>query len=505
MLSKKYVVITLRLINMLRCAHCQLSGLAMHPSQHIHFVGAGGIGMSGLVRILLQQGFTVSGSDQGQNTQTQMLQNLGAVIHQGHDARHIDHADILIVSTAIDQDNPELLAAKAKNLPIMHRGKLLAELAHQKPQTIAITGAHGKTTTTSLVTSIFRKANLGPSFAIGGNLGELGVNAQHGKGDVFIAEADESDASFLQLHPSIAILANIDAEHMDTYQHSLEVLYQANLDFINRVAERPNGLAIINRDDQHIQKLLPNITAPYMTFGQSENADVQIKNFKQTRLSSQFVLQSSKLGLSDQLFELNMPGIHNVYNATSAIIAALHAGIDVTEIQFALKNFKGVGRRLQPYGNININGHNVLLFDDYSHHPCEINAMLKAVTDAYPNRQIIHVSQLHRYTRTRDLLDEFAQSLAGKTDLILLPIYPASEKPILNIDTEHMMDKIKQLGKHNVWLAADFDAAKQKIELLVEKNAVIVTQGAGNIGRFIPDVLIPSCCPSVSNQVRQRL
>ena len=395
-----------------------------HKVKHIHFVGIGGVGMNGIAEVLLNLGYQVSGSDLADNATTQRLKKLGATIYVGHAASHLVHADAVVVSTAVSNDNPEVVAARERKIPVVPRAVMLAELMRLK-QGIAIAGTHGKTTTTSLTASILAKGGLDPTFVIGGKLNSSGTNAKLGTGDFIVAEADESDASFLHLHPILAVVTNIDADHMETYGHDFARLQQAFVDFIEHLPFY--GRAMLCVDDEHVREIMPRISKPITTYGFAEDAQVRAVDVRHQDGKMRFkaLCRHNTVPL-DLDITLNLPGMHNVQNALAAIAVALEIGVESKAIVAALEEFEGVGRRFQRYGEITLaSGGSFTLLDDYGHHPVEMAATLSAVRGAFPDRRLVLAFQPHRYTRTRDLFEDFVKILGGVDALLLAEVYAA--------------------------------------------------------------------------------
>jgi UDP-N-acetylmuramate--alanine ligase len=450
----------------------------MRRVQKIHFIGIGGAGMSGIAEVLLNEGYKVSGSDLASNASTERLIGKGAEVFYGHAASNVEKANVVVVSTAIEADNPELVAAKAKHIPIVPRAEMLAELMRFRCG-IAVAGTHGKTTTTSLVTHILATANLDPTFIIGGRLNSTGTHASLGQGPYLVAEADESDASFLYLQPMISIVTNIDQDHMSTYQGDVLKLHQTFLDFLHHLPFY--GLAILCIDDEGIRTILDRVSRPVITYGFTEVADVRAVNVRQEGLKVYFTVQRE--GRAELDIILNLPGQHNVLNTLSAIAVATELGIDDLVIQAALNDFSGVGRRFQIHGEIQLNKVNALLVDDYGHHPREISATLEAARAAWPDRRIVMVYQLHRYSRTQELFEDFVNVLADAADvLLLLEIYSAGEEPIVGIDTRSICRSIRQRGKVDPIFVDEIDNLESILEGVLQKDDILLLQGAGNIG-----------------------
>ncbi len=453
-----------------------------HAVKHIHFIGIGGVGMSGIAEVLLNLGYAVSGSDLADNAVTQRLAQLGARIHRGHAAEHIAGADAVVVSTAVDDANPEVVAARDRKLPIVPRALMLAELMRLR-QGIAVAGTHGKTTTTSLVASILGEAGMDPTYVIGGKLTAAGTNARLGQGDFLVAEADESDASFLYLTPVIAIVTNIDADHMDTYGHDFERLKQAFVDFCQRLPFY--GMAVLCVDDPHVREILPRVSKPITTYGFDETAQVRAVDARFEAGRMHFRVRRE--GMSELEVVLNQPGLHNVLNALAAIAVATEVGADDAAIVKALAEFHGVGRRFQRYGERPAaGGGSFSLVDDYGHHPVEMAATLAAARGAFPGRRLVLVFQPHRFTRTRDCFEDFVRVLSETDVLVLTEVYPAGEAPIVAADGRALARAVRVAGKVEpvfVERVADVPAA---VHELVQDGDVVLVMGAGSIGQVAP-------------------
>jgi UDP-N-acetylmuramate--alanine ligase len=438
---------------------------------HIHFVGIGGIGMSGIAELLLNLGYTVSGSDLKSSDITERLRSLGGVIHEGHAAERIQGADVVVVSSAVRPDNPEVQAAQRASIPVIPRAEMLAELMRLK-YSVAVAGAHGKTTTTSIVAAVLASGGLDPTVVIGGKLIGVGTNAVLGRGDFIVAEADESDGSFLRYSPAIAVVTNIDREHLDFYP-DLAAIQRVFLEFIDGIPFY--GLAVLCLDNEPIQDLIPHIKKRYTTYGMNPQADFQIRNVaiegRRTRFS--VFRRRRKLGR----FKLNLPGIHNVYNATASIVVAIELDIPIARIQAALGSLSGVQRRLEVRGEVN----GVTVVDDYGHHPTEIKMTLQAVRDGWPERRLVVVFQPHRYTRTRALLDEFARAFYQSDLLMVLPIYAASEEPIAGITGQALSERINAHGHKQVIFAEGIAAAAAQLKSLLVPGDLLLTLGAGDV------------------------
>ncbi len=441
---------------------------------HIHFVGIGGIGMSGIAELLLGLGYQVSGSDLRDSAITRRLKGLGATIHTGHDGDRIRGANVIVTSTAIAKDNPEVLAAREQGIPIIPRAEMLAELMRIK-YAIAISGAHGKTSTTSMVAHILNRAGLDPTVVIGGLLKHLNTNALHGKGDYIVAEADESDGSFLKYTPAIAAVTNIDLEHLDYYT-DIEDIKSKFKQFINSVPFY--GLAVLCLDNEHIQDILPDIQVRYTTFGLTAQADLKAQDieFQGVRSLFRVVHRDTSLGR----IQLNLSGNHNVSNALAAIAIALELDIPFATIKAALEDIDGVKRRLEIKGDIN----GILVMDDYGHHPTEIKATLKAIRESRPHRRVVVIFQPHRYSRTQALFDAFTRAFYQSDILIVLPIYAASEAPIEGVDSQGLCRGIKAHAHKETYYAETVDQCLAMIMETVKPNDLVLTLGAGDVYRL---------------------
>lgn len=449
-----------------------------HAVRHIHFVGIGGTGMSGIAEVLLNQNYIVSGSDLADNVVTQRLARLGAIIQHNHAAENIAGADAVVVSTAVASDNPEVLAAREHKIPVVPRAIMLAELMRMR-QGIAVAGTHGKTTTTSLVASILGEAGMDPTFVIGGKLMAAGANARLGKGDFLVAEADESDASFLYLTPVIAIVTNIDADHMDTYDHDFEKLKQAFVYFCQRLPFY--GMAVMCLDDPNVRAILPQITKPITTYGFDEAAQVRAvdAHFEQGKMRFRVLRE----GLTDLDVTLNHPGMHNVLNALAAIAVATEVGAADAPIIKALAEFDGVGRRFQRYGEVPAQGGGAFtLVDDYGHHPAEMAATLDAARGAFPGRRLVLVFQPHRYTRTRDCFEDFVRILSKTDALVLTEVYPAGETPIVAADGRALARAVRVAGHVEPVFVEQVAELSATVRELAQDGDVVLVMGAGSIG-----------------------
>ena len=435
--------------------------------------------MCGIAEVLLNLGYTVSGSDMADSATTKRLADLGARVFFGHDATYMAGADVVVTSTAVKADNPEVLEAKARGIPVIPRATMLAELMRFK-QGIAIAGTHGKTTTTSLTASILGAANLDPTFVIGGRLNAAGTNARLGSGDFLVAEADESDASFLCLTPVMAVVTNIDADHMDTYDHSLDKLKQAFVDFLHRLPFY--GRAVLCIDNANVRDIVPRITKPVTTYGLTDEADLYAENIRAVGSQMHFDVVVKQPARRFPVV-LNTPGRHNVLNALSAIGIALECGADVAAIQQGLAEFAGVGRRFQRYGELPCkDGGHFTLVDDYGHHPVEMAATLSAVRGAFPDKRLVLAFQPHRYTRTRDLFEDFIKVLSGVDALLLAEVYAAGETPIVAADSRALSRAMRVAGKVEPLFVEAIADMPQAILDVVRDGDVVVTMGAGSIG-----------------------
>jgi UDP-N-acetylmuramate--alanine ligase len=460
-----------------------------HAVKHIHFVGIGGAGMSGIAEILHNLGYRVSGSDQADSATSRRLAELGIHVHIGHDAAHIAGAHAVVTSTAVKGDNPEVIAARARRVPVVPRAVMLAELMRLK-QGIAIAGTHGKTTTTSLVTCVLAEAGVDPTFVIGGKLNSAGANSRLGSGDYIVVEADESDASFLNLMPIMSVVTNIDADHMDTYGHDFARLKQAFVDFLHRMPFY--GAAIVCGDDPGVRSVLPMVSRPLLTYGLGEGNQVRAVDV-QALVGGQmrFTCQRRNLGhdgqsLPDLQITLNLPGEHNVANALAAIAVATELELPDAPIVKALAEFTGVGRRFQRYGELPVSEHNgggeFTLIDDYGHHPVEMAAVIAAARGAFPGRRLVLAFQPHRYTRTRDCFEDFVKVM-GQADVVLLTeVYAAGESPIVAADGRALARALRVAGKVDPVFVDDVAVLPEVIVAQARGGDVVIAMGAGSIG-----------------------
>ncbi len=449
-----------------------------HKVRRIHFVGIGGSGMSGIAEVLVNLGYEVSGSDLSANAATRRLEKLGVGVKSSHTAENVSEADAVVVSTAVGSDNPEVLAARAKRIPVVPRALMLAELMRLK-QGIAIAGTHGKTTTTSLIASVLAEGGLDPTFVIGGRLNSAASNARLGAGDFIVVEADESDASFLHLQPVVAVVTNIDADHMETYQHDFARLKQAFIQFLQNLPFY--GSAILCVDDRNVREILPFVSKPVVSYGLSEDAMVRAVEIEHVDGRMRFkVLREGRPALE---VTLNLPGSHNVLNALATIAVAGELSVADAAIRKALGEFRGVGRRFQRYGEIAAaDGGKFTLVDDYGHHPAEMEATLAAARGAFPGRRLVLAFQPHRYTRTRDLFEDFVRVLSTVDAVVLAEVYAAGEPPIVAADGRSLVRAIRVAGKVEPIFVDDIAQMADAILRVAKDRDVVVTMGAGSIG-----------------------
>jgi UDP-N-acetylmuramate--alanine ligase len=452
----------------------------MHRVRRIHFVGIGGAGMSGIAEVLLNLGFQISGSDLAESDIVARLRRLGARVSIGHAAEHLDEADVLVVSGAVAEDNPEVQAARAQRVPVVARAVMLGELMRFR-QGIAIAGTHGKTTTTSLVASILAEAGLDPTFVVGGLVNAFGSHARLGEGRYLVAEADESDGSFLNLQPVISVVTNIDRDHLDAYQGSFDNLQRAFLEFLHHLPFF--GVAVVCLDDPHVAELIPDIGRNVVTYGFSEQADVRASDLVQDgeRMSFKLWLPESEQGMAVSLVQ---PGRHNVQNALGAAAVAWELGIDADAIGRGLAAFRGIGRRFARIGDLDIGGRQVLAFEDYGHHPTELDAVLRAARGGWPKRRVVMVFQPHRYTRTRDQFDAFARVLSEVDALVLVDLYAAGESPIAGIDSDALARAVAERRQLPLARVAAVGDVPSMLTDVVEDGDLLLVMGAGDVGRL---------------------
>lgn len=453
----------------------------MRRISRIHFIGIGGSGMCGIAEVLLNQGYQISGSDLGENNNTRRLKELGATIFVGHSGDNVLGADVVVKSSAVNLANPEVVVAKAHRIPVIRRAVMLAELMRYR-HGIAVAGTHGKTTTTSLLAAVLAAGGKDPTFVIGGLVTAAGTNAQLGESRYLVAEADESDASFLHLQPMVSVVTNIDMEHMETYGFDFGKLKQTFIEFLHNLPFY--GLAVVCIDDPVVREILPEISRPVITYGFSDDADVRVGEVKADQRHSRF--QVYRQGHEKPLdVEINLPGVHNVLNATAAIAVATDEGIADTDIQAGLAKFAGVGRRFEVYGEYPVLGGKAMLVDDYGHHPREVAATIKAIREGWPDRRLVMVFQPHRYTRTRDLYEDFVQVLSSCDALVLLEVYPAGEEEIPGADSRNLCRSIRQRGLVDPIYAKGIEDVGAIVKDIVMGGDIVITQGAGSVGRLV--------------------
>ena len=450
----------------------------MRRIKHIHFVGVGGAGMCGIAEVLKNQGYKVSGSDIKASKTTAQLEENGIKVHIGHHADNILGANVLVVSTAIDPENLEVKAAIEARTPVVRRAEMLGELMRYR-HGIAVAGTHGKTTTTSLVTCMLAEENMDPTYVIGGLLNRTGVNAALGASRYIVAEADESDASFLHLEPMAAIVTNIDADHMDTYGGSFDVLKDTFIKFLQKMPFY--GLAVVCGDDANIREIMPRIGRPVLTYGFNEDNDIRAVDVDQTGMQSSFTVL--RKGREPLRLTINMPGLHNILNALAAIGIATDEGVSDAAIARALESFSGVGRRFQVQGEYELGEGTVKLVDDYGHHPKEVEATIKAARASHPDRRLVMMFQPHRFSRTRDCFDDFVDVLSQVDQLLLLEVYSAGEKPLVGADSRSLARSIRLRGEVEPILIDPVEGNLQNvIQKVLQANDLLLTQGAGNVG-----------------------
>ena len=452
----------------------------MRRIKRIHFIGIGGAGMSGIAEVLLNQGYQISGSDLRESAVVNRLRGMGAEVFIGHQMSNVVGADVVVNSSAVDEANPEIVSAREHRIPVVRRAEMLAELMRYR-HGIAVAGTHGKTTTTSLVTAILAAANLDPTFVIGGLVHSAGSNAKLGSSQYLVAEADESDASFLHLQPMTSVITNIDADHMDTYEGDFSRLKKTFMEFIHNLPFY--GLLVVCGDDPIVQELLPDVSRQVITYGFNEGNDYRAVNVVQNQTQTQFTVESSILGDEKSIdILLNMPGRHNVLNALAAVAIAVDENVDVPAIKQGLENFEGVGRRFQIYGEYPVGDGSAMLVDDYGHHPREVDATIQAVRDGWPDKRLVMVYQPHRYSRTRDLYEDFVDVLSKVDVLILLDVYSAGEEPIPGADGRHLSRSIRNRGKVDPIFVEGVDGVPAIVQEMILPNDIVITQGAGNVG-----------------------
>lgn len=450
----------------------------MRRIRRIHFIGIGGAGMSGIAEVLINQGYDISGSDLRHSAVTQRLVKLGAHVFINHSAENVMGADVIVNSSAVDESNPEMMAAREARIPVVRRAQMLGELMRYR-HGIAVAGTHGKTTTTSLMASVLAAADRHPTFIIGGLVNSAGSNGQLGESRYLVAEADESDASFLHLQPMVAIVTNIDADHMDTYEGDFSKLKQTFIDFLHNLPFY--GLAVMCGDDPVVRDVLPHIARPIITYGLGEECDLRAINIHQDKMFSSFDVV--RRGETKSLrVQLNIPGVHNILNALAVVAVARDEGVSDEAIAAGLGHFAGVGRRFQVYGDFAVAGGSAMLVDDYGHHPREVGATIKAIRDGWPERRLVMVYQPHRYTRTRDLFEDFVEVLSGVDALVLLEVYSAGEEAIPGADGRQLSRSIRTRGQVDPIFVETIDGVPEVIKNIVRAGDIVITQGAGNVG-----------------------
>jgi UDP-N-acetylmuramate--alanine ligase len=449
----------------------------MRRVKSIHFVGIGGAGMGGIAEVLLNEGYQITGSDIGENQVVARLRKLGAQIAIGHHQDNIKGASVIVVSTAIDQENQEIKQAAKLRIPVVRRAEMLAELMRFR-HGVAIAGTHGKTTTTSLISSIFAEAGLDPTFVIGGLLNSAGTNARLGTSRYLIAEADESDASFLHLQPMVSVITNIDEDHMETYQGDFEKLKDTYIEFLHNLPFY--GLAVVCIDNPVVRELLPRIGRQVITYGFSDDADVVATNYQQNGGISYFTVERE--GQPDLDLSVNLPGQHNVLNALAGIAVATDEGVNDEAIVNALGNFAGIGRRFEQLANLATSEGKMVLVDDYGHHPREVAATIKAMRNGWPEKRLVMIFQPHRYSRTRDLYEDFVEVLSKVDCLLLLDVYAAGEAAISSADSKSLARSIRQRGQIEPIYVGDVDQLPELLKAQLQDGDMVITQGAGNIG-----------------------
>jgi UDP-N-acetylmuramate--alanine ligase len=448
--------------------------------KHIHFIGIGGVGMGGIAEVLLNLGYQVSGSDLAENSLIRHLRTLGANIMIGHDPAYLEGTDVVVVTTAVSQDNVELMAAREQLIPVVPRAEMLAELMRFS-YGIAVAGTHGKTTTTSLIAALLSEGELDPTFVIGGRLNSAGSNARLGSGRYLVAEADESDASFLYLQPMIAVVTNIDEDHMATYEGDFNKLKATFIEFLHHLPFY--GLAVLCIDDPVVKGLLTEVTRPFITYGEDADADYQLVELSQHQGQSYFTVVEKRTGDSFPV-TLNMPGLHNALNATAAMAVARNLDVKIEACQRALVKFDGIGRRFNLLGQVKADGGAATLIDDYGHHPTEISATLAATRGGWPDNRLVVVFQPHRYSRTRDLFEDFAHVLSEADVLVMLEVYPAGESKIAGADARSLCRAIRLRGQVEPVFVEDRDELFALLPGLLQDGDVLLTLGAGDIGRI---------------------
>lgn len=452
----------------------------MHRVRNIHLVGIGGAGMSGIAEVLINLGFEISGSDLAQSEAVARLRKLGATIHQGHSGEYLGQADVVVVSGAIAEDNPEVVEARAHRVPVVARAEMLGELMRFR-HGIAVAGTHGKTTTTSMIASLLAEGDLDPTFIVGGLINAYGSGARLGQGRYMVAEADESDGSFLKLQPVISVVTNIDRDHLDAYQGSFDQLQRAFLEFLRHLPFF--GVAVLCIDDAHVAELVPEIGRNVVTYGLDEVADVRGTGLEQVGREMRFELWLP--GMTESFpVRLSQPGRHNVQNAIGAAAVAWELGLEPEAIVRGLERFGGIGRRFAEIGRLDIDGHPVLAYEDYGHHPTELDAVIEAARTGWPDQRLVLVFQPHRFTRTRDQFDDFARVLSSVDALVITDIYPAGEKPLSGIDSDALARAVTRRRELPVRRVGSVDEAMEVLPDLVADDDLLLVMGAGDVGRL---------------------
>lgn len=452
---------------------------AMRRIGNIHFVGIGGAGMGGIAEVLQNECYQISGSDIQPNAVTDLLTQNGAVITFEHRAENVQNADVVVISSAIKEDNIEVITAKERHIPVIQRAQMLAEIMRFR-HGLAVAGTHGKTTTTAMLATIYATAGLDPTFVNGGLVKSLGTNAYLGKSRYLIAEADESDASFLHLQPMVSIVTNIEPDHMDTYHGDFEEMKQTYVNFLHNLPFY--GLAVLCADDQELMSLREKIGRPIVTYGFDENADYRIQHYRQNAFRGEFDV----LMPNGEILEitLNVPGRHNALNATAALACAKEEGIEDEQIQLGLLNFQGAGRRFDQLGEFLVNGKKVMVVDDYGHHPTEVDVTIQAARQGWEDKRLVMIFQPHRYSRTRDLFDDFVHTLSQVDVLIMLEVYAASETPIAGADSRSLCRSIRNLGKIDPIFVADKNQLAELLPQILQEGDLVLAQGAGDISKL---------------------
>jgi len=453
----------------------------MRRIRRIHFIGVGGSGMCGIAEVLLNQGYEISGSDLGVNNNTRRLEKLGATIQRGHAAENVNNVDVVVKSSAVTMDNPEIVSAREQRIPVVRRAEMLAELMRYR-HGVAVAGTHGKTTTTSLLGSILAAEGKDPTFVIGGLVKGANTNARLGESRYLVAEADESDASFLHLQPMVAVITNIDADHMETYGFDFNKLKQTFVEFLHNLPFY--GLAVLCIDDPVVRDILPEVSRPVLTYGFADDADYRIENVSMEQRHSKFQVHRPDHDKPLDI-EMNIPGVHNVLNATAAIAVATDEAMSDKAIQSGLAEFQGVGRRFEIYGEYPVDNGDAMLVDDYGHHPREVAATIKAVREGWPQKRLVMVFQPHRYTRTRDLYEDFVQVLSSCDVLLLLEVYSAGEEEIPGADSRALCRSIRQRGLVDPIYVQDIEDVGDVLKDVVQGGDMVITQGAGSVGKLV--------------------